>query len=77
MTCSGRCSDCRSKGAAVDDVAIRRALDGVTVPHLSPAERREAVRLLRASGRSGRQVAERIGCTPRSVWRILSRLDSP
>ncbi|MFE4948672.1 helix-turn-helix domain-containing protein [Leifsonia sp. NPDC056665] len=38
-------------------------------PALSPAQRREAIRL-RAEGRTAAEIAELFGCSPRTVRRV-------
>jgi DNA-binding NarL/FixJ family response regulator len=52
-----------------DEAAIARAVAGEPPVPMSPAERGAAVRILRARGLSIREVAERIGCSARTVQR--------
>lgn len=60
---------------SIDDAAIERAIAGDPPERLSVAERQEAVIRLRQLGVSGQKVAERVGCTDRTVWRILRRVE--
>jgi DNA-directed RNA polymerase specialized sigma24 family protein len=53
---------------AFDEVAVLRAMYGDPV-RLRPSERAEATRRLTAAGLSAAQIAERLGCTKRSVVR--------
>ncbi len=55
-----------------DEVAVERATAGDPPDRLTPRERAQAVLALRAR-LSAQQAAERVGCTPRTVWRIQAR----
>ncbi|MEU6979650.1 helix-turn-helix domain-containing protein [Streptomyces sp. NPDC046371] len=57
-----------------DPVAIDRAVAGDPPERLSARERAAAVARLDARGLSAEQVAERIRCTPRTVYRIRKRI---
>ncbi|MGW1154527.1 helix-turn-helix domain-containing protein [Streptomyces rubiginosohelvolus] len=58
---------------APDEIAIERATAGDPPERLTPRERAQAVLALRARQLSAQQAAERVGCTPRTVWRIQAR----
>jgi len=58
---------------AVDEVAVQLACSGESV-RLSPAERREAVTRLVDAKLSDNQIADRLGCTDRTVLRIRIEL---
>jgi len=64
LTCDGHYT--------VDHAAVARAIAGDPPANLTRAERRAAVLILKAAGLSGTQVAARVGCAERTVWRILS-----
>jgi hypothetical protein len=65
-----------SDGAAqVDPEAVRIAVSGQRVVRLNVAERREAVRQLRAGGMSARETGRRVGVTARTVLRIQRRIE--
>lgn len=57
----------------VDEIAVELAVAGRKVP-LRPSERRQAVRQLLQRNLTGTQMAARIGCTPRTIWRIRKQL---
>lgn len=57
----------------VDEIAVELAVAGQPT-HLRPAERRAAVRDLLATDLSGSEMAKRIGCTDRTIWRIRKEL---
>lgn len=57
----------------VDDMAVERLIIGSRV-NATAGERQQAVAYLTRSGRSARVIAERIGCTQRTVVRHRSRL---
>jgi DNA-binding NarL/FixJ family response regulator len=59
--------------AAPDDVAVERAVAGDPPPRLTHHERRAAVLQLDAWGYSADQIAARVGCTTRTVYRIRAR----
>jgi len=46
-----------------------------STPPYSLEFRREAVRLLRTSGRSVPQLAKELGCSPQSLWNWARRLE--
>ncbi|MEU2073596.1 helix-turn-helix domain-containing protein [Streptomyces sp. NPDC013489] len=56
-----------------DEVAIDRAVMGNPPARLTPRERATAIRRLDARGLSARQIAERIGCSQRTVHRVRTR----
>ncbi len=56
-----------------DEIAVERATAGDPPERLTPRERAQAVLALRARQLSAQQAAERVGCTPRTVWRIQAR----
>lgn len=58
---------------SMDHAAVARAIAGDPPPRLTPAEREAAVLQLRDTGLPGVVVAQRVGCTDRTVWRILRR----
>lgn len=55
----------------IDPVAVTEAIAGRRVP-LTPAERKEAVRILTGAGHSATEIGERLGVDPRSIFRIRS-----
>lgn len=57
----------------IDESAVERAAAGDPPARLNPAERQAAVLRLRRQQLSGTEIARRIGCTDRTVWRVLSR----
>ncbi len=57
----------------VDDVAIELAVKGAR-PWLTPRERRIAVAELRLRGLSLNAIADRLGCTQRTVVRHVSAI---
>lgn len=57
----------------VDEFAVELAVSGQPA-HLTSFERRVAVRELLNHDLSGSQMAARIGCTPRTIWRIRKQL---
>lgn len=57
----------------VDEIAVLRATAGDPPARLNPAERQAAVLQLRRQQLSGSEIARRIGCTDRTVWRVLRR----
>lgn len=71
------CLECRRengrKAKAADQLAIELAVAGQPT-RLRPHERRLAVRELLTRNLSGDQMAKRIGCTPRTIWRIRKEL---
>jgi DNA-binding CsgD family transcriptional regulator len=71
-----RCTTCHGQPHAytppeADDSAVQRAVMGDPPPRLNVSERRAAVQKLRGE-LSGRLIAERIGVSPRTVWRHLA-----
>lgn len=79
-----RCQACRAAASAyklaarrerrprrgdVDEVAVHRAVTGDPPAHMTVAERRLAVQKLCAAGLVGREVAERLRVTRRTVER--------
>ena len=60
----------------VDETAVELALTGSDV-HLTPAERRVAVRTLHGYGLTDPEIASRIRCSDRTVLRIRDELDLP
>lgn len=59
----------------VDTVAIHRAVLGDPPPTLTQWEAAEAVRILDArGGLSARLIAERVGCSARTVHRVRARV---
>lgn len=59
--------------ATPDPVAIERATAGDPPARLTPRERTAAIQRLDTHGYSARQIAERIGCSPRTVHRARGR----
>lgn len=59
-----------------DPVAIERAIAGDPPERLTPSERAAAVLALTARNASARQIADRIGCSQRTVHRARSRYDT-
>lgn len=57
----------------VDDIAVERAISGDAPDSLTPRERLVAVDALTRYGLSARLIAERVGCTPRTVTRHRTR----
>lgn len=57
----------------IDEMAVELAIEGERV-RLTPAERRECVARLHASRWSDARIAERIGCTDKTVFRIRGEL---
>lgn len=57
----------------IDDMAVELALIGER-PRLTPAERRECVRRLHRDRWSDGRIAEQIGCTDKTVFRIREEL---
>lgn len=57
----------------VDEVAVQRAVNGEPTA-LTPRERREAVRRVHAENVNDAEIAERVGCSVRTVWRIREQL---
>lgn len=70
-----RCLSCATTAFAydVDTAAVERLLAGDKIP-ARPGELAEAVAYLTRSGRSARVIAERIGCSHRTVTRHRSRM---
>jgi DNA-binding CsgD family transcriptional regulator len=70
-----RCLTCAGRRAytppEADTAAVQRAVLGDPPPRLNVTERREAVLKLRGE-LSGRLIAQRIGISPRTVWRHLA-----
>lgn len=52
--------------------SVARVLDGAPGDDLTIGERRVVVPILRARGLTGDQIADRVGCSDRTVWRILT-----
>lgn len=78
LSVSGRrtCRTCRASRAArpeVDEVAVRRAAAGDPPDRLRPVDRAEAVVRLRGRGLTHAAIAERVGCSVRTVERVLAR----
>ncbi|MGK5529339.1 helix-turn-helix domain-containing protein [Streptomyces sp. URMC 129] len=72
------CVTCRSEhrprpAVEPDPIAVDRAIAGDPPASLLPAERAAAVAALRAADLTGRQIATRLGCAERTVWRTLAR----
>lgn len=61
----------------IDEVAVLRAMDGQPPEHMTGAERAEAVKRLNQSGLSDRRIAERVGVTEHTVFRIRERYGIP
>lgn len=61
----------------VDEVAVRRAVDGDKGVRLTIAERREAITILHAQGLSDRAIGKRIGVASDTVQRVRSLLGLP
>ncbi|MEU3426624.1 helix-turn-helix domain-containing protein [Streptomyces gardneri] len=59
--------------ATPDEIAVDRAVMGEPPARLTPRERQAAVQRLDRRGLTARQIAECIGCTPRTVHRIRNR----
>ncbi|MFD4572060.1 helix-turn-helix domain-containing protein [Streptomyces sp. NPDC058417] len=57
-----------------DQAAIERAVSGDHPVHLTPRERHAAIRRLLRQGLSAAQIAERVGCTERTVYRAKRRV---
>lgn len=53
--------------------AVERTISGDPPDRLTPRERAQAMLTLRTRQLSAEQVAERVGCTARTVWRIQAR----
>jgi DNA-directed RNA polymerase specialized sigma subunit len=65
------CLSCKRGEPYVDEMAVERAVQGQPPSRLSPAEREAAVIHLRLSTPlSYSQIAERAGCSERTVIRI-------
>jgi len=56
-----------------DPAAIERAAVGDPPERLTPRERTAAIHRLDTCGLTARQIAERIGCSPRTVHRARGR----
>ena len=56
-----------------DPIAIERAITGDPPERLTPRERQAAALQLDAWGYSADQIAQRVGCTKRTVHRIRAR----
>ena len=67
------CLTCPARTWSVDETAVDRAVAGDPPERLTVAEREAAVLLLKQRGLPGATVAARVGCTDRTVWRILAR----
>ncbi|MEU0317082.1 helix-turn-helix domain-containing protein [Nocardioides sp. NPDC006273] len=59
--------------AAPDHVAVNRATDGDPPARLTPRERAAVIHRLDAYGYTARQIADRIGCSKRTVHRARGR----
>lgn len=58
---------------APDHAAIHRAKQGDPPEHLTPRERAAVVLHLRSKGLSASEIARRVQCTDRTVYRICDR----
>lgn len=71
-----RCLTCTGPRAyyppPVDEVVVLRTVQGDRPPRLTATERRAAIRQLHGAALSTRLIAERVGVTPRTVWRHLA-----
>jgi DNA-binding NarL/FixJ family response regulator len=56
-----------------DQVAVLRAVDGDLPERITPRERAAAVARLGTRGLSAEEIADRLRCTPRTVYRIRSK----
>lgn len=59
--------------AQVDEIAIVRAVAGDPPGRLTPRERRAAIHQLAERQLSTSEIADRVGCSERTVWRALAR----
>jgi DNA-binding NarL/FixJ family response regulator len=66
------CRACWRGEDDLDEVAITRAVQGDRTAPLTPAEREDAVALLRDQGLLHREIAVQLGITPRTVERHLA-----
>lgn len=57
-----------------DEAAIERAVYGDTPVRLSPRERRQAIVRLGRRGFSAAEIADRLGCSTRTVFRVRRRV---
>lgn len=71
------CQRVRSGAGWVDEIAIVRAVAGDPPARLTPRERRAAISQLAGWGNSARQIADRVGCSERTVWRALALRPTP
>lgn len=63
----------QDNGDSIDEIAVELAIQGEHV-RLRPAERRECVLRLHRERWSDRRIAEQIGCTDKTVFRIREEL---
>lgn len=74
-----RCQKCRLAyravlNAEVDEVAVDRLIHGPPPARTTPAEKREAVRILDGQGLSALAIAERMNVNQRTVERHLKQI---
>ena len=69
------CRICRSaeRRITLDRIAVERAITGDQPPHLNSLERAAAIERLNARGLSAQQIANRVGCSRRTVIRHRTR----
>lgn len=68
-----RCLQCTPHRFDVDEVAVLRAVAGDPPQRLNPAERAAAVLQLHERQLPPEVIAERVGCSVRTVWRVYHR----
>lgn len=68
------CSRLQHRRARTDDLAVELAVAGQPVRLRRPRDRRQAVRQMLDRNLTGDEMANRIGCTPRTIWRIRKEL---
>lgn len=59
----------------VDELAVERAVAGDPPARLTPSERRQAVARLITWRLDTKEIAERVGCSDRTIFRIRKRLE--
>ena len=78
-TVDGRpyCRTCVRGEHDVDEVAVIRAMQGDPPDLLTPAERALAILQLRSNGLTFDLIAQRVGCTLNTAWRVTAKAQHP
>lgn len=67
------CRTCARGDLDIDEIAVERAESGDPPSHLTIAEREQAILHLRGYRLTYESIAERVGCSLRTAWKVCDR----